>query len=118
MAKSIEVDLNAVNLIASTTVLKGNIQSDTDIRIDGELEGNLETKGRLIIGAQGKIKGDVKCKVAEIEGSMVGNITVESLLSLKVGSHFNGDITTTQLMVDAGALFNGTCKMSKSEGKA
>lgn len=118
MAKGIEVDLNAVNLIASTTLLKGNIQSDTDIRIDGNLEGNLETKGRLIIGSKGKINGDVKCKMAEIEGSMLGNIQVEGQLILKNGSHFTGDITTAQLMVDSGALFNGTCKMGKPVEKA
>ena len=61
MAKNnIDVDLNAVNLIASTTLLHGEIKSETDIRIDGELVGNLTTQGRLIIGPKGKIEGDVK----------------------------------------------------------
>lgn len=118
MAKNnIDVDLNAVNLIASTTFLRGDIKSETDIRIDGELIGNLSTQGRLIIGPKGKIEGDVKCKAAEIEGTMKGTITVESLLSLRTSSNFEGEIVTAQLMIEPGAKFMGSCKMDQNNSE-
>lgn len=118
MAKNnIEVDLNAVNLIASTTVLRGEIKSETDIRIDGELHGNLTTLGRLIIGTKGSIEGDVKCKAAEIEGAMKGTITVATLLSLRASSNFEGEIVTSQLMIEPGAKFLGSCKMEQNNSE-
>lgn len=118
MAKNnTDVDLNAVNLIASTTLLRGEIKSETDIRIDGELIGNLTTQGRLIIGPKGKIEGDVKCKAAEIEGKMKGIIHVDSLLSLRSSSLFEGEIVTSQLMVEPGANFIGSCKMDQNNSE-
>jgi cytoskeletal protein CcmA (bactofilin family) len=118
MAKNnIDVDLNAVNLIASTTLLHGEIKSETDIRIDGELVGNLTTQGRLIVGPKGKIEGDVKCKAAEIEGKMKGTIHVGTLLSLRSSSIFEGEIVTSQLMVEPGANFVGSCKMDQNNSE-
>jgi cytoskeletal protein CcmA (bactofilin family) len=115
MAKFIENNLGAVNLISSTTNVTGDINTESDIRIDGKLKGNLITNGRLIIGANGSIEGDLKCKSAEIEGLMKGKIVVDELLSLKSTSTFTGDIITSQLLIEPGAIFQGNCQMIKSK---
>jgi cytoskeletal protein CcmA (bactofilin family) len=114
MAKLIENNLGAVNLISSTTSVTGEINTESDIRIDGTLIGNMITKGRLIIGANGKIEGDIQCKSAEIEGEIKGKIVVAELLSLKTTALFSGDIITGQIMIEPGAIFSGNCKMNKN----
>jgi cytoskeletal protein CcmA (bactofilin family) len=114
MAKLIDNNLGAVNLISSTTNVTGDILTDSDIRIDGVLIGNMSTKGRLIVGSNGKIEGDVRCKSAEIEGEIKGKIIVDELLSLKSTAIFSGDITTGQIMIEPGAIFTGNCAMNKN----
>jgi cytoskeletal protein CcmA (bactofilin family) len=114
MAKLIENNLGAVNLISSTTNVTGDIDTESDIRIDGNLLGNMATKGRLIIGPNGKIEGDIRCKSAEIEGEIKGKIVAEELLSLKATALFSGDIITGQIMIEPGAIFSGNCKMDKN----
>lgn len=114
MAKLIENNLGAVNLISSTTGVTGDILTESDIRIDGNLLGNMVTKGRLIIGPNGKIEGEIRCKSAEIEGEIKGKIIVEELLSLKATALFSGDITTGQIMIEPGAIFTGNCMMNKN----
>jgi cytoskeletal protein CcmA (bactofilin family) len=113
MAKGSENILGAVNLIAGSTQVIGNIATDSDIRIDGELEGNITTKGRLLVGQTGRIKGDIHCMAAEIEGQLHGTLNVETLLVLRATSNFNGEITAGQLQIEAGAIFSGNCKMSR-----
>jgi cytoskeletal protein CcmA (bactofilin family) len=111
MAKLIDNNLGAVNLISSTTSVTGDILTDSDIRIDGTLLGNMATKGRLIIGPNGKIEGEIRCKSAEIEGEIKGKIIVDELLSLKATATFSGDISTGQIMIEPGAMFTGNCMM-------
>lgn len=113
MAKFDDNSLSAVNLLSKTTKIEGEIVTDNDIRIDGELIGNITTKGRLIIGASGAIKGEIQCKSAEIEGTVDGKINVDELLSLKSTSTLSGDVTTKQLMIEPGANFTGNCTMNK-----
>jgi cytoskeletal protein CcmA (bactofilin family) len=115
MAKLVENNLGAVNLISSTTKVTGDINTESDIRIDGSLKGNLITNGRLIIGANGTIEGDIKCKSAEIEGILKGKIITDELLSLKSTSSFTGDITTSQLLIEPGAIFQGNCQMIRNK---
>lgn len=107
-----EINLQVINLIAKGTRITGDISSDGDLRVDGEISGNLESKGRLVIGASGKIVGDISCKSCEISGAHQGKIFVAELLSLKASSNITGDITTGKLSIEPGAYFKGTCTMS------
>mgnify|MGYP002347564937 CR=1 FL=1 len=107
-----EINLQVINLIAKGTRITGDIASDGDLRVDGEILGNLETKGRLVIGPSGKIDGDITCKSCEISGTYNGKITVAELLSLKASSRITGNIVTGKLSIEPGAYFNGNCAMS------
>lgn len=106
-----EINPQVINLIAIGTRITGEILSDGDIRIDGELTGNIDTKGRLVIGASGKVTGDIKCKSCEIAGSQKGKIYITEQLSLKATSNVTGDIVTGKLSIEPGAYFAGTCSM-------
>lgn len=115
MGKVNETDNTTINLISNGTDITGDIKSTGDIRIDGLLTGNLNTKGKVVIGPTGKVKGEVFCKNSEVSGIVDGKICVGQLLTLKTSSKIVGDITTFKLSIEPGAKFTGNCKMSESE---
>jgi len=114
MAKTNETENHTINLIGTGTTIDGNINSNGDIRIDGTLKGNLSTKGKVIVGDTGKISGEVNCKNFEVEGSVDGKVNVSDLLSLRSRSKILGDINTSKLAIEPGAIFTGKCDMSGS----
>jgi cytoskeletal protein CcmA (bactofilin family) len=118
MAKFNEPDNTAINLISIGTDITGDIKSNGDIRIDGSLTGNLNTKGKVVIGATGKVKGEIICKNSEVAGIIEGKIAVGQLLNLKASSKIHGDIVTSKLSIEPGAVFSGNCKMSDTEVNA
>jgi len=116
MAKFNETDNTpTINLISAGTDIFGDVKSNGDIRIDGTLTGNLNTKGKVVIGPTGKVKGEVICKNSEVAGIIEGKIIVGQLLNLKASSKIVGDIITVKLSIEPGAVFSGNCKMSDTE---
>lgn len=118
MAKYNETEAAAINLISSGTDITGDVKSSGDLRIDGTLNGNLNTKGKVVIGPTGKVNGEVICKNSEVSGTVEGKINVKELLILKVSSKIFGDIITSKLSIEPGAIFSGNCKMSDHENNA
>jgi len=115
MAKYNEAEAAAINLVSSGTDITGDVKSSGDLRIDGTLNGNLNTKGKVVIGPTGRVNGEVICKNSEVSGTVEGKITVHQLLILKVSSKIFGDIVTSKLSIEPGAIFSGNCKMSDNE---
>jgi len=105
---------STVNSIGQGTYVEGTINAESDIRIDGEIKGNLSCKGKLILGERGKITGDVECTNALIEGEVKGKIVVKELLQVKDSAIIDGDISTDKLHVDSGAVFNVSCHMGQT----
>ncbi|AZJ32934.1 MULTISPECIES: bactofilin family protein [Tenacibaculum] len=99
------------NIIGKNTKIIGEIISEGDFRIDGILEGTIETKGRVIIGNTGLIKGKVECTNADIEGEFSGELFVSNTLTVKSSANINGDVIIGKLSVEPGAEFNATCAM-------
>jgi len=114
MAKYNETDNSTINLISNGTDITGDIKSTGDIRIDGSLTGNLNTKGKVVIGQTGRVNGEIICKNSEISGIIEGRVIVNQLLNLKASSKILGDIVTSKLSIEPGAIFSGTCKMSEN----
>ena len=108
-----EVDSQGINLLGKGTKITGDIVSDGDIRIDGELIGNLDCSGRVVIGITGRATGEVRCKNSEISGYHKGKLEIEQQLSLKSSSKVYGEITTGKLSIEPGAVFTGSCKMGE-----
>lgn len=102
------------NIIGKNTSLTGDISSDGDFRIDGKIEGNIKTNGRVVIGKEGFVEGTIECANADIEGSFSGKLTVDQLLSLKETAIITGDVILGKLSVEPGADFNATCSMKGS----
>ena len=102
---------DTVNTIGAGTTITGDIQSKGDIRVDGNLKGSVNTLGKVVLGKEGVIEGDVICNSADISGTLKAKITVSQLLSLKATAKLNGDIVTNKLSIEPGAAFTGSCSM-------
>ena len=103
--------IDTVNTIGSGTVVTGDVQSKGDIRVDGTLKGSVKTLGKVVLGKEGVVEGDVICNSADISGTIKAKITVSQLLSLKSTAKLNGDIVTNKLSIEPGAAFTGSCSM-------
>ncbi len=98
--------------------IKGDIELQGTIRIDGQFEGSISCPDTLIIGKSGVVKADVKVKNAVIGGKLVGNISASNKIELQTGSHVEGDIATARLVIDEGVFFEGNCKMGATTGSS
>jgi cytoskeletal protein CcmA (bactofilin family) len=102
------------NILAGGTIVKGDIVTDVDFRLDGRIEGNINCTGKIVIGPKGHIEGDIVSVTAEILGTVVGNIRTSEVLLLKASSVVTGDIYTQTLEIEPGAKFSGICNMLPS----
>ena len=105
------VNVNSVSRISAGTVIKGEIVSPNDIRIDGTFEGKVQSKGRVVAGENSIIKGDIICENVDLWGKVEGNIFVKDTLSLKEGCSVTGGLNVRRLSVELGAVLNGNCRM-------
>ena len=103
--------IETVNTIGAGTIITGDVQSKGDVRIDGNLKGSVNTTGKLVLGKEGVIEGDVVCNNADISGTLKAKITVSQLLLLKTTAKLTGDISTNKLSIEPGAAFTGSCSM-------
>ena len=105
------VNVNDVSRIAAGTVFKGEMTSPGDIRIDGEFEGRIFSKGRVVVGEKASVKGDVVCSSVDFCGKLIGNLYVKDTLILRNCCSVEGDLNVKRLQVELDAAFNGTCRM-------
>jgi cytoskeletal protein CcmA (bactofilin family) len=100
-----------INVLLSGTEITGDIVSNSNLFIEGEVNGNISCTGRVQIGTSGKIKGNLVCLNADIEGSLDGELKIENLLILRSTARIKGDIQTLKLNIEEGAFFEGGCVM-------
>lgn len=104
----------ARNIISNGTKIQGDIESDGDFRIEGTVSGNVKAKGKIVIGQTGQIDGQVQCQSADISGIAKVKLEVIELTILRATSQFTGDIVTRKISIEPGAVFSGTCQMTKT----
>ena len=110
-AKSTTSSTTQQNRIVQGTKIIGTVVSDGGFRIDGEIEGDVKTEGKVVIGATGKVKGTLTCASADIEGVFNGKLVVSETLSLRSTATIEGEVFINKLAVEPGATFNATCTM-------
>ena len=103
------------NRIERSTKITGEIVSEADFRIDGTLEGTITTSGKVVIGKEGVIIGNVNCSFADVEGKFSGKMEVKESLSLKSTSSVEGEVIIGKLIVESGASFNAKCSMRSAK---
>ncbi len=105
------------NALTSGSKIIGTVITDSDMRIDGIVEGDVKCAGKLVIGEKGSVNGTVECQNAEIMGKLEGKIDVKYTLSLRATSKLTGEIHTNTLMIEPNAIFNGSCSMGTTKNK-
>lgn len=105
---------NQQNRISLGTKIKGDVTSEGGFRIDGEIEGNVTSPNKVVIGKTGVVKGTLICNDADVEGRIEGKLEIKNLLSIKTAAQIEGEVTTGNLAVEPGATFNASCVMKGS----
>ena len=103
------------NIIGEGSVLKGNLSSSGNVRLEGKVIGDLSSSSKVACGETSVVDGNVVAENAEIAGKVTGKVTVSELLILKSTASIHGDISTDNLIIESGANFNGACSMGKEE---
>ncbi|MDU1890593.1 MAG: polymer-forming cytoskeletal protein [Dysgonomonas sp.] len=101
------------NILASGTQMKGNISAEEDFRIDGILEGNINCKGKIIIGTNGEINGEIECINVDLLGKVKGNILCHETVILRSSCTMTGEVKTQTIEIEPGATFTGSCSMKE-----
>lgn len=105
---------NGTTLIGSGTTLKGDITSNSDLRIDGTVIGNVHSSAKIVVGSNGVVEGDVSGTQADIVGKVSGNIRAKELLQLRGECEVSGNLYAGKLQVEPSATFNGQCHMGSN----
>ncbi len=111
MAKNYEQESPSINLIGSGTIVKGDITSNGDFRIDGTLIGSITSKSKIVIGTTGVVDGQINCQNADFSGKIKADVKVVELLTLKSTTNLIGNIRVGKLAIEPGAQFTGNCSM-------
>jgi cytoskeletal protein CcmA (bactofilin family) len=104
------------NVLSAGTVLTGKIETESDFRLDGCVDGELFCKGKIVIGPKGSVKGNITTANAEIFGRVEGTVRAQERLVLKSSAEVKGDIFIQTLEIEPGAKLNGSCAMSGKNG--
>lgn len=105
----------SLNMISEDTKIKGSINTQTDIRVAGRLDGEIFCKGKCIITGSAKVDGNVTSIDADIAGNITGIVKVSNKLILRNSANVKGDIFTKTLIIEEGAVMNGSCRMGSVE---
>lgn len=103
------------NSLTTGSKIIGTIIADSDIRIDGIVEGDIQCKGKIVIGEKGFIKGNINCQNAEILGQLDGKAVINDTFSLRATGTLTGELNTKVLIIEPNAQFNGTCSMKQPQ---
>lgn len=101
----------ARNIIAQGTRIVGDIESNGDFRIEGFLTGTVKVKGKIVVGESGNVEGQIYCSSADVSGKIKGKLEASEMTSLRATSQYDGDIITSKISIEPGAVFTGSCQM-------
>jgi len=102
---------SGATLISAGTTLKGDLSSNSDLRIDGTVIGNIQSSAKIIVGGTGVVEGDIIAGQTDISGKVSGNVRAKELLQLRGESVITGNLYAGKLQIEPSATFNGQCHM-------
>jgi cytoskeletal protein CcmA (bactofilin family) len=102
---------NKIDIIEKTTRVVGDITSQADFRIDGNVEGTITTSGKVVVGEEGVVSGKITCTNSDIAGLIKGSLEISGILSLKSSARIEGDVIAGKLAVESGANVDAKISM-------
>ena len=104
-------------VIGPDATFKGELTFDKGLRLQGKLEGKINTQGKLHVAKEAKMHADVDAGNITVEGEVRGNLTAADRIELKQSARYEGDLTASKLVVDEGAVFSGHVSVGPDTGK-
>ncbi len=104
-------------VIGSDAVFKGELTFEKGVRVDGRVEGKINTKGHLAVSQGGRLQADVVAASVIVEGDVVGNLVASDRVELRKSAKLQGDVRATKLLVAEGATFIGNCQVGAEASK-
>lgn len=116
-SKKETVNMDKVDtIVGKDTNFQGNIKAQGTLRIDGKVEGEIDCQGDVVVGENGFVAAGLKARNLLVAGVIKGNVSVSGKLEIASTGKLEGDISTGSLIIDDGALFQGSCQMAKTSG--
>lgn len=110
-------ELNVGSLVGEKSLIEGNFTTSETTRVDGEVKGNIISKGKLYIGAKGKVTGNITTEGIMISGEVFGDVISSGRVEIASTGKVIGDIQAKILVIDENAIFNGNCCMTSSKAE-
>jgi cytoskeletal protein CcmA (bactofilin family) len=102
------------NLLEASTVVRGDLKSDRGFRVDGRIDGSVESAAAIVIGERGHVTGDVRGTDVIIVGRVDGNIHASGHLDIRATGVVIGDVAATSFRIETGGVFRGTSRMGQT----
>ena len=106
------------NVLGQSLIIRGDLTADGGFRIDGTVEGNVESKAAIVVGESGVVRGDLRGTDIVVAGQIVGNVTCSGHLEILAKGRIEGDIDAKSVRIETGGVFRGTSRMGVESGRA
>jgi cytoskeletal protein CcmA (bactofilin family) len=114
---SVDINVNDVHtILGPESSFEGKLVFDGTVRIDGNFKGQVKTDNILVVGQSARIEADLEVGSIVVNGEVIGDITAKQLVEIHAPGRVRGNITTPQLMIAKGVIFEGTCQMEGAQG--
>jgi len=103
-------------IISSGVKIEGTVTTNGNIRVDGEIKGDMISENNITVGESGSVNGKINASVISIGGTVTGSLEAKEKLTLTSRGKINGDIIVKAFVIEDGGLFNGNCRMGVAVG--
>ena len=103
------------NILGVSSVVRGDLKAERGFRVDGKVEGNVESSGPVVIGETGSVRGDVRGSDVIIVGKVQGNVTASGHLDIAAKGRVLGDVKAKSIRIETGGTFRGKSLMGEDD---
>ncbi len=108
--------VSEVTVIGQAMTIRGSIQSEESLHIDGELDGSLDMpEFRLTVGPNGRVRANTRAREVEVRGALTGDIDASKKIAIRKGGRLIGDLRTPAIVIEDGAYFKGRIEIVNAE---
>ncbi len=110
------VKSDETTIISNGVKIEGTVTTNGNIRVDGEIKGDIISENNITVGESGSVNGKINASIISIGGTVTGSLEAKEKLTLTSRGKINGDIIVKAFVIEDGGLFNGNCKMQVTAG--
>jgi cytoskeletal protein CcmA (bactofilin family) len=103
------------NVLGRSLLIRGDLSADGAFRIDGEVQGSVDSRSAVVIGESGVVRGNVRGSDVVVAGQIIGNVCCTGHLEIRAKGKICGEIDAQSVRVETGGVFRGTSRMGQAE---